>query len=402
MNQHLRPLIFPVLLVIYEIALYLSNDMYLPALPDMMKTLHLSPKQAQLTLTMWFLGSSAMPLVIGVLSDRFGRRPALLGGGIIYILATVVCALATNLYTLLIARTLQGGMVPTMLVPGYACIHETFDQKQAIRILALMGSISILAPGFGPFVGSLVLYFGSWRIIFWIIAIVAAVSVASLYRWMPETVSLEQRQPLYFNKLLLSYARVITNRKFMFLMFALGFNFGGFIAWISAGPLLVIESFYYSAIVFGLIQVAVFAPNIFGNRLVKYLLDYFSVDNLIRLGVYVTLFGGLSMPVLSFLFPSWLSAFVIGMMIYSFGSALWFSSLNRKIIESSEEAMGIRMAMFIVFLNVFAVLGSGSASVFFNGTTLSLALVIAIAMICACIMLSFVLNLFSWRQNVAG
>lgn len=398
-NQPVHTLVFPLLLVCYEIALYLSNDMYLPALPDMMKSLHLTPQQAQLTLTMWFLGSSIMPLIIGVISDRFGRRPALLGGGIIYVISTLVCAFATNIYSLLIARTIEGSMVPTMLVPGYACIHESFDQKQSIRILALMGSISVLAPGFGPFLGSLVLYVGNWRFIFLIIAIVAAIALASLYRWMPESLPAGKRQPLHLKNLLSSYSHILTNKKFIFLMFALGFNFSGFIAWISAGPLLVIESFYYSALIFGLIQVLVFAPNIFGNHLVRNLLEYFTIDNLIRLGVYITLFGGLLMPVLSFLLPAFLSAFLIGMMIYSFGTALWFSPLNRMIIESSEEPMGIRMAMFIVFINIFAVLGSGSASVFFDGSTLSLAYLTSAAIILACVMLSFVFNLL-WQANL--
>ena len=104
MITKIKPILFPLLLVLYEIATYLSNDMYLPALPDMMRDLGLSTKQAQWTLTTWFVGSAALPLVLGVVSDRYGRRPVLLIGGLIYILSTMVCAIATSSHGLLIAR----------------------------------------------------------------------------------------------------------------------------------------------------------------------------------------------------------------------------------------------------------------------------------------------------------
>src|SRR5262245_26554719 len=116
--------LFPLLLVLYEISMYLSNDMYLPALPDMMKELDLSIQQAQLTLTTWFVRTASLPLVMGVVSDRYGRRSVLLCGGVIYILMSIVCAMTTNVHTLLIARFIQGATVPSMMVAGYACIHE--------------------------------------------------------------------------------------------------------------------------------------------------------------------------------------------------------------------------------------------------------------------------------------
>ena len=79
-----KSIIFPILLVLYEIATYLSNDMYLPALPDMMRDLSLTTQQAQWTLTTWFIGSAFLPLVLGVVSDRYGRRPVTAGRNNLY------------------------------------------------------------------------------------------------------------------------------------------------------------------------------------------------------------------------------------------------------------------------------------------------------------------------------
>lgn len=383
MTNYPTSLLFPLLLVFYEIATYLSNDMYLPALPTMMQELGLSTQQAQLTLTIWFLGQASMPLIIGIISDRVGRRPVLLLGGCIYILATLLCANVHNFYLLLVGRFLEGSMVASMLVPGYACIHEMYEQNKAVKILALMGSISVLAPALGPLLGGIILLVTDWRGIFWVIAAWATIAILFLYQWMPETHPREKCVPIRLTTLFKSYAAILLNLQFMSKMVILGLIFAGWIAWISAGPLLVIKSFHFSEIAFGIIQVCIFAAFIFGNRLVKYLLDWLGLTSLINWGLGITLCGGILLLLLAVWFPQTLYPFLIAMLIYSFGSALCFAPLNRSIIESSDQPMGMRVALFAVFLTSFAVIGSALAGQFFNGTLLSLAYIIATAIVLA-------------------
>lgn len=384
MSNSKRILLFPLLLVLYEIATYLSNDMYLPALPIMMQDLHLTAQQAQLTLTTWFLGQASMPFLLGPLSDRYGRRPVLLIGGLVYIVSTILCAMTTSREIFQIGRFIEGAMVTAMLVPGYACIHELFDKKEAIRMLALMGSISVLAPAVGPLAGGVILSLADWRAIFWVIAGISVVAIFLLYHFMPETLTEQNRQPIHFKSLAKSYARVFTNAQFMMLMCVLGLMFTGFIAWITAGSLLVIESFHYSAVAFGVIQAIIFAAYILGNRLVKILMDKIGVALLIRVGLMTTLTGGLLMFYQAVQSPDSLYAFLTGMTIYSFGASLCFSPLNRSIIESSSELMGIRVAVFTIFLTIFGSLGSALASFYFTGTIASLAYIIAAVSVVSC------------------
>lgn len=381
-------LLFPLLLVFYEIATYLSNDMYLPALPQMMSELRLTTEQAQYTLTTWFLGQASMPLFMGFASDRYGRKPVLLLGGIIYVLATILCAVAVDVHTLLLGRFIEGCMVASMLVSGYACIHELYEKKEAIKILALMGSISVLAPAFGPLFGGFVLYFTNWRGIFWVITGWAIIAVILLAKIMPETHPKEKRQPLPLSMLFSQYFSVLTNVKFMLLMSVLGLIFAGWIVWIAAGSLLIIENFHYSAIAFGWIQAVIFAVYIFGNQMVKYLLDWLGVNRLIYLGLIITLSGGLLLLVMALVFPYSLYPFLGAMMIYSLGSAFCFSPLNRMIIETSDEPMGIRVALFTVFLTSFAALGSALSGLFFDGSLASLGYLIFATIVIACLMMS--------------
>nr|AIA17492.1 drug resistance transporter, Bcr/CflA subfamily [uncultured bacterium] len=373
MKFKIQSLFFPFLLAGYEFSTYLSNDMYLPALPDMMREMHLTTQQVQFTLTSWFLGLASMPLFLGVLSDRFGRRPILLIGGIIYIIATVICALTHNHQVLLIARFLQGGMTSSMLVAGYATVHEMYDHKEAVRMIALMGSISVLAPTLGPLLGSIVLLFTSWRGIFWFIAIWATIAILLLIKIMPETLNKEQQNKINIPTLLKSYKKIISNYRFMALTSVLGCIFAGFITWIAAGPLLVIEVFQHSAIAFGLFQLAIFIAYIIGNYLVRYLVEKIKVVHLLHWGMSIAQIGVFMMLMSSFFFPQFLYGFIFSMMVFSFGTAFCFPLLNRMIIESSQETMGIRVSLFTVFLTLFSSLGSAASGLFFSGTIFSLA-----------------------------
>lgn len=385
-----KSLLFPLLLVFYEIATYLSNDMYLPALPQMMTDLSLSLDQAQFTLTMWFLGACSMPLIVGALADRFGRRSILLVGGIIYIVASMVCAITHDYSLFLAGRFFEGGMVSFMIVPGYACIHESHEQKNAIRMLALMGSISVLAPALGPLFGGVVLTMFSWRGIFWVITFWSFIAILLLAKHMPETLPVEKRHPLNLPSLMGHYAKIVTNKQFLTYVAIGGFTFAGFIAWITAGPLLVMETFHYSAIAFGLIQALVFLATIIAARLVKYALEWIAIKKLMRVSLSITLTGGLIMLLSAWFAPQHLYGFLAGMVIYSFGSGLNFASLSRSAIDACSEPMGMRVAISTVFTMLFGVLGSAMSGFIFTGSSLSLASLTFSAIVIACFFSLFI------------
>lgn len=125
---------FPWLLVLYEVLIYLSMDAYMPAFPMIADDFHASANIVQLTATAWMFGALSVQLLFGPLSDRYGRRPILLLSGVIYIVSTTFCMMATNIHFLLVARFFQGSAMPAMYIAGYAAINEYFDSNQAIKI----------------------------------------------------------------------------------------------------------------------------------------------------------------------------------------------------------------------------------------------------------------------------
>ncbi|MBY0544418.1 MAG: multidrug effflux MFS transporter [Gammaproteobacteria bacterium] len=370
---------FPLLIAFYELVTYLSNDMYLPALPQMAKDLSTTDMLAQLSLTTWFLGAVSMQLFLGPLSDRYGRRPILFGGSLIFILATVICASTSNIFVLLIARFFQGCAVCSVTVAGYAAIHELYDQKAAMKAFAVMASITVLAPAFGPLVGSVMLKFGDWRNTFWLLAGLAVISLALLYKWMPESLPIEKRHPINIRVIGRNYGSILTNAGFMLNALAFCATFAAMIAWIAMGPFLVINAFHDTPVIFGVFQALVFGSFIIGTRFVKRGLEVFDTKRWLSIALSVSVSGGLLTLIFAMIFPTQLIYFIVALMLFSFGNAFSFSVLQRLAIDSTTVPMGARMAIFSSMMSASGTVGSLLAGYFYSGATLPLAWIVFIS-----------------------
>jgi Bcr/CflA subfamily drug resistance transporter len=374
--------LFPILLVVYEISNYLANDGYLPAMPGIADELHTTNHLVQLTLTVFFLGNATMQLILGPISDRYGRRMLLLGGGIVFIVTTLLCALSNNIYTLLIVRFLQGSAVTSMVVAGYATIHAMYDQVRSIKILAWMNSITVLAPALGPLFGAIILLVGDWRLIFFVLAIWATLSWVALYKYMPETCE----APIIINpkQIVRQYWQVLCNWKFVKPILALSLLFAPMIAWIAAGPFLVMDSFHYSGLVFGILQGFVFGAFILGTHFVSRIIGKVLISKIKKISIFLAILGGSLSFILSLLIKDYLFSAVFPMMVFAFGAGIGFPVFNRLAIEGSTESMGIKMALFASFMGISGLIGSVIISSFYTGTVFgfsSILLVFSVALL---------------------
>lgn len=376
---------FPLFLCLYEVAVYLSNDMYLPALPEMMQDLNTTPYLAQFTLISWLIGTASTQLVLGPISDRYGRRPVLLISGIVFVIASTICATAPNIMTLLIGRFIQGCSVCAIGVAGHASVHELYDTKQAIRIISFMGSITILAPALGPLFGSLVLELGSWRLIFSILAIWAAASCISLFICMPETCPREKRTSFNLSVLLTNYRTIIQNKLFMANTLIYCLISVGIIGWITISSLLIMVSFKQTALHYGLIQALIFCGFIIASRVVQKKISTIAKEKFIHAGLFLTVFSALASLFIAFLFPTCLVGFVCALVIYATGGALMFGALARSAIDACTEPMGLRLSVFSTIVSIIIALGSIFASAIYDGSLLSFACVLMTVTLLACL-----------------
>lgn len=165
----------------------MSTDINLPAIPVIAATFGAPVAAAQLTVTTFFVGFGLGQLFVGPLSDRFGRRPVMLGGLLLYVLATLGCTLATTLESLLLWRTLQGVLASAGPVLARAVIRDLFEGPRMARVLSLATAAFVVAPIVAPSIGALLLGLGGWRWIFAFLALYGALLALFARLWLGET-----------------------------------------------------------------------------------------------------------------------------------------------------------------------------------------------------------------------
>ena len=372
--------LFPWLLVFYEIAIYLSMDAYMPALPHIATVFHVDASIAQWTSIIWMVGALVPQLFLGPLSDRYGRRPIILYGGVIYMIASLLCAVAPTINLFLLARLLQGLAMPTMFIAGYAAVNEWFSTSKAISILARMNAVTILAPAFGPMLGGVFLLRYNWRWIFVILGGWALLSIAMLWRYMPETLAPAKRSPsLCLPTSLRHYKRVCTNIRFMMASCIAFLPTIGLIVWMLAGPFVVMNQFHYSTLDFGLLQGIIFAGFIVGTKLVSRFADANRHRLFIQSGLLLALAAAVLATVFGWWMPHGMMLLVAFMTLASLGAGMVIPILSRLTLDTSDEPMGIKVTVFsIMRVAVSGLLGSIAVAVFYNHTLLSLALLMLV------------------------
>lgn len=374
LNKKSITLFFPLFLAIYEMAIYLSNDAYLPALPYIGRDLKTTQHLIQLTLMTWFAGSASMQLFLGPIADRFGRKKILLIGGLFFIGSTLGCALTQAITILLTLRFIQGATITTMVVAGYATIHDIFSNDQAIHTLALMNSITILAPAFGPTFGAIVLQLvGSWRWIFGILLIWSAFALIMLTIFMPTTGGKHTASnQLRMGIIIQQYKHIVLNKRLMCTLLASRLLFTAMVTWITASPFLLINHYHLAPLYFSFVQLIIFSGFIVGGRFIKWLMKIKSNKYITQLGLITCLVSICAAILFGTLldYPLWI--LVTTITIFSTGTSFVFPILERTAIEASTEPMGSRVAISSSLMGLGGVLGSLLVSLFYHGQPIQL------------------------------
>jgi len=226
----------------------LSTDMYLPAIPSLAHQWRQPLWVINLTLVCFFMTYSFFMLLYGPVSDRFGRRPLLKTGISIYILASLMCALAPNAAALIMFRIIQaaGGACASSL--ALAISRDVFEVREREKVLAYIGVIVALCPMLSPVIGGWLLVFFSWRWIFVLLAVLGVIAFLGVYR-MPETLLPVDRTTQV--GLFVNYFRLIHNPSYLGLVFLVSFSAVPLFAFIGASSDIYITRFGQSAQVYG-------------------------------------------------------------------------------------------------------------------------------------------------------
>lgn len=282
-----------------------SIDLYLPALPTLEAHYRSSPAAVQATLSAYFIGLSLGQLVLGPLSDRIGRRPPLLGGLTLYVLASLACTLAPTIEWLIAARLLQALGACAGMVICRAIIRDLYGPQQMARVLSMLLLVMGIAPIIAPMVGGLIYQYLGWQALFLVLAGYGALVMLAVWRWMAETMT-ETGADRSLRQVAQGYLRILGHRRFMGYALSGGVAQAGLFAYIASSSFVFIGVYQldptqyallFGGVAFGLIAASQVNARLLlrlpAERILRRALDVFLVSGLLLLLAAVSGLGGL-------------------------------------------------------------------------------------------------------------
>lgn len=221
----------------------LSLDMYLPGLPALAREFAVSPATAQLTITACMVGLGGGQLVAGPLSDRHGRRRPLIVGLVGYIVASLACAFAPSIGTLVVLRLIQGAVGGAGVVIARAIVRDLCSGEVAAKVFALLMAVTGVAPVCAPLIGGQALAFTSWRGIFVILAVIGVPLLIGAAIGLPETLPARLRHGGGLRATVRTFGKLLTDRSFSPHALSFSLSFAAMFAYIS-GSSFVLEDLY--------------------------------------------------------------------------------------------------------------------------------------------------------------
>lgn len=351
-----------------------SIDTVFPAFGAMAKDLGSTPVAVQQTISSYLLGYGLMSLFHGAISDAVGRRPVILWGIALFGLASVGCALSTDLTTLLVFRFIQGLCAGVGMIVGRAVIRDVFDGEDAQRLMSQVSMIFSIAPAIAPIVGGWILGFGDWHAIFWFLAALSLLLGGVVWRVLPETHPPERRLPLHGGVLLGNYLAMLKHRRFVWLVAVTTMNFAALFLYIASAPAVVMIHLGMGEGDFGWFFVPVISGMLAGAWATGRAAGRFSARTMVMAGFACGLVAAAAnlayAAATAYAYP-WA---VLPLMLMSFGIALVFPQLMLQLLDLYPTQRGSASSMQAFLSLMFQAGVAGVLSPMLSASPLHLAI----------------------------
>ncbi|MER6450254.1 multidrug effflux MFS transporter [Streptomyces venezuelae] len=381
----------------------LSMDMYLPALPQVTDVLNSPAATIQLTLTACLAGMALGQLVIGPMSDKWGRRRPLLAGMVVYVLATAICALAPTAELLISFRLLQGLAGAAAIVIARAVVRDLYDGVEMARFFSTLMLISGAAPIIAPLIGGQVLRFADWRGVFVVLTVVGTVLTLLVWRGLGETLPPERRHTGGVGAALRTMRGLLGDRVFTGYTLTGGFSFAVLFSYISASPFVVQEIYGASpqafALLFGLNSVGLILVGQINGKL---LVGRVSLDKVLAVGIGIITAAAVALLLMStgVFGEVGLTAIAAALFVLMSAMGVVLPNTNAQALMRTPHAAGSASALLGTSSFLVGAIASPLVGIAGEDTAVPMALV---QLACALLALSAFLGLCRpWRTTPSG
>jgi MFS transporter, DHA1 family, multidrug resistance protein len=360
----------------------LSTDLYLPSLPAITKVLGAEGARIQLTLSLFLAGFAISQLIVGPITDRFGRLPGIYGGLILYVTGSALCAFATNVDALIVGRVIQGLAVGAVIVSGRAVFRDSFEPEEGAKKLARVYGLIGFVPFFAPIVGSLLLMYIGWQAGFWLLTLVGVGILIFAGLKLTETNRFKNPKALDFKPIFANYWMVFLNGRFQSFTSSAGASFSGLFCFLSASSFVLINLMKLTPFQYSLGFSSVTVGYMVGTNLAKRQLPKLGIAGTAKRATLFHLAGGYSMLAFALIaaqIPAFIHPMVVlvPIFIYLIGHGMLQPCCQTGAIAPFPKNAGAASALLGFLMNVMAAAISFLLASAFDGTILPMAVGVA-------------------------
>jgi DHA1 family bicyclomycin/chloramphenicol resistance-like MFS transporter len=298
----------------------LSVDMYLPAMPIMMRDFGTDISQMHLTLSSYLTGFALFHLACGPLADRFGRKPVLLGGTVLFVAASLGCSQSGTIGEMLLFRFLQGigaCVGPTL---ARAVARDVFGPHGAARALSLIAMLMALAPAIAPTLGGVLLLVLPWPSLFIFLGIYGVAMIALIGVFLPE--SLPRVQSLHPRVIASNYRDLLADPFFLVVAGTSGLVYSGLMVYLASSSFVYIDILGVPAEYFGLVFLSSVVGYMTGSALSARLSRRRDSEQIMRVGIILAMAASCLLLACSYTWPASVLALMLPMTLYSIAMGL--------------------------------------------------------------------------------
>lgn len=352
----------------------LTTDLYLPALPALTRQLAAPMHLAQMTMAALMLSFGIAQLVWGPLADRFGRRPVLLTGLSLYLLASVAGVLAPNIETLIAARVTQGAAMAAAVVCARAMVRDLYEPNEGAHVMSRgLSGLALIAIASPP-LGGLVAHWFGWRGTLAVVTLVSALALQLVWRHLPETLARSNPQAIRLSALALQWWRILCHPTFFAWTALIAASYGGIFTLLSASSFVYIEVLGLDPGVFGAVLGSGSVSYLIGTIVCRRWLLRLGMAGAVARGALFTLIGGAAMVVVALSNTASLWTILLPQWLYSFGHGLHQPCGQAGAVAPFPKAAGAAAALAGFVLALVAFLVGRWLGVALDGTVRPMAL----------------------------
>ena len=359
----------------------IATDLYLASMPALKRYFAVSGAQVQLTLTVYIACFALCQLVVGPLSDRFGRRPLVLGGATLYLLGSLIGALTPHFAGLIVARCMQAAGSSCTVIGARALVRDLYEPREGAHTLSMAYMIMSLVPMVAPVIGGFVEASLGWRANFAFISLLAAGILLACWRLLDETLLHKNPKATQMGAVFRNYVELARSPVLRAYTACTMFSYAALFAFISGSPFVMIEVLKVPTAYYGFCFGVVTIGFIVGSRLLQRRLPVIGIKRAVFRGSWISLLSGATLFVLAWLRIETVAAFLVPMFGIMIAHGFIQPSTQAGAIGPFPEKAGAASAlvgfgMYVGAATIGTVVGSSH-----NGSTLPLASII-FAMAC--------------------